>query len=62
MFAITGLTGKVDQAVARSLAAQEQTVRAVVWDAENGRYLSAQGCDIGTASVEDAAELTQALH
>jgi len=59
MFAITGITGKVGGAVARSLLAQGEKVRAVVRDAEKGRSWSAQGCDVGIASVEDAAGLTR---
>ena len=43
MFAITGVTGKVGGAVARSLLTQGQKVRAVVRDAEKGRSWSAQG-------------------
>jgi NAD(P)H dehydrogenase (quinone) len=62
MFAITGITGKVGGAVARSLLAQGQKVRAVVREAEKGRSWSAQGCDIGIASVEDAAGLAKAFH
>ena len=62
MFAITGVTGKVGGAVARSLLAQGQKVRAVVRDAEKGRSWSAQGCDIAIASVEDATGLTKAFH
>src|SRR5260370_41908071 len=62
MFAITGVTGKVGGAVARSLLAQGQKVRAVVRDAEKGRSWSAQGCDIAIASVEDAARLAKAFH
>jgi len=61
MFAITGVTGKVGGAVARSLLAQGHKVRAVVRDAEKGRSWSAQGCDIAIASVEDAAGLTKAF-
>jgi len=61
MFAITGVTGKVGGAVARSLLAQGHKVRAVVRDAEKGRAWSAQGCDIAIASVEDAAGLTKAF-
>jgi uncharacterized protein YbjT (DUF2867 family) len=34
----------------------------VVRDAEKGRSWSAQGCDVGIASVEDAAGLTKAFH
>jgi NAD(P)H dehydrogenase (quinone) len=62
MFAITGVTGKVGGAVARTLLAQGHKVRAVVRDAEKGRSWSAQGCDIAIASVEDAAGLTKAFH
>jgi NAD(P)H dehydrogenase (quinone) len=61
MFAITGVTGKVGGAVARSLLAQGQKVRAVVRDAEKGRSWAALGCDIAIASVEDAAALTKAF-
>jgi NAD(P)H dehydrogenase (quinone) len=62
MFAITGVTGKVGGAVARSLLAQGHKVRAVVRDAEKGRSWAAQGCDIAIASVEDAEGLTAAFH
>jgi len=62
MFAITGVTGKVGGAVARSLRAQGHKVRAVVRDAEKGRFWSAQGCDIAIASLEDATGLTKAFH
>ena len=62
MFAITGATGKVGGAVARSLLAQGHKVRCVVRDAEKGRSWSAQGCEIAIASVEDAAALAKAFH
>jgi len=62
MFAITGVTGKVGGAVARSLLAQGHKVRAVVRDAEKGRSWTAQGCEIAIASVEDATGLTKAFH
>jgi len=61
MFAVTGVTGKVGGAVARNLLAQGKNVRAVVRDAEKGRFWSAQGCEIAIASVEDAAGLTKAF-
>ncbi|MGA8531575.1 MAG: NAD(P)H-binding protein, partial [Acidobacteriaceae bacterium] len=61
MFAITGVTGKVGGAVARNLLAQGQKVRAVVRNAEKGRFWSAQGCDIAVASVEDPVSLTKAF-
>jgi NAD(P)H dehydrogenase (quinone) len=62
MFAITGVTGKVGGAVARSLLAQGHKVRAVVRDAEKGRSWSAQGCEIAIASVDDATALTKAFY
>src|SRR6202789_4610653 len=62
MFAITGITGKVGGSVARNLLAAGHQVRAVVRDAEKGRFWSAQGCDIAIASVEDAAGLSKAFH
>jgi NAD(P)H dehydrogenase (quinone) len=61
MFAITGVTGKVGGAVARSLLTQGQSVRAVVRDAEKGRSWSDEGCDIGIASIDDAAALAKAF-
>jgi uncharacterized protein YbjT (DUF2867 family) len=61
MFAITGVTGKVGGAVARSLLAEGHKVRAVVRDAEKGRSWSALGCEIAIASVEDAASLSKAF-
>jgi NAD(P)H dehydrogenase (quinone) len=62
MFAITGVTGKVGGAVARSLLAQGHKIRAVVRDAGKGRSWSAQGCDVSIASVEDATSLTKAFY
>jgi len=61
MFAITGVTGKVGGAVARSLLAKGRKVRAVVRDADKGQFWSAQGCDVAIASVEDAEGLTKAF-
>jgi len=62
MFAITGVTGKVGGAVARSLLTQGHNVRAVVRDAEKGRSWFAQGCDIEIANVENAMGLSKAFH
>src|SRR6202161_541059 len=62
MFAVTGVTGKVGGAVARSLLAQGHKVRAVVRDAEKGRSWSAPGWDSAIARVEDAPGLTKAFH
>jgi uncharacterized protein YbjT (DUF2867 family) len=61
MFAITGVTGKVGGAIARSLLAQGQKVRAVVRDNEKGRPWSAQGCDVAIAGIENATPLTKAF-
>jgi NAD(P)H dehydrogenase (quinone) len=61
MLAITGVTGKVGGAVARSLLTQGHKVRAVVRDADKGNSWSARGCDIAVASVENAVGLTKAF-
>ena len=61
MFAITGVTGKVGGAVARSLLARGHKVRAVVRDAGKGAFWSAQGCEVAIASVEDGAGLAKAF-
>ena len=47
MFAITGITGQVGAAVARSLLSAGQTVRAVVRDRAKGAPWEKMGCDIG---------------
>ena len=61
MYAITGITGKVGGAVARTLLAADQRVRAVVRDADKGRVWSDLGCEVAIAEMEDAVALTRAF-
>jgi uncharacterized protein YbjT (DUF2867 family) len=61
MYAITGITGKVGGAVARTLIASGQPVRAVVRNAERARGWAAQGCAVVTADMADPAALTAAF-
>lgn len=61
MYAITGITGNVGGAVARTLLAQGHSVRAVVRDAAKGRAWASLGCEVAIADMEDAAALTRAF-
>lgn len=61
MYAITGITGNVGGAVARTLLAQGHSVRAVVRDAAKGKAWSDLGCEVAIADMEDAASLTRAF-
>jgi NAD(P)H dehydrogenase (quinone) len=61
MYAITGITGKVGGAVARTLLSVSQQVRAVVRDADKGRFWSDLGCEVAMAEMEDADALTRAF-
>ena len=61
MYAITGITGKVGGAVARTLLAEGQAVRAVVRDAAKSESWRKQGCEIAIARMEDAEALTAAF-
>ncbi|MFM0056175.1 NmrA family NAD(P)-binding protein [Paraburkholderia phytofirmans] len=61
MYAITGITGKVGGAVARTLLAAGQPVRAVVRDATRARSWAERGCEVVTADMDDAASLTAAF-
>lgn len=60
-FAITGITGKVGGALARTLLAAGQSVRAVVRDAGRGQAWAEKGCEVALAEMEDAAALTAAF-
>ncbi|PRX97581.1 NmrA family NAD(P)-binding protein [Paraburkholderia sp. BL25I1N1] len=62
MYAITGITGKVGGAVARTLLAAGQTVRAVVRDPARANEWAARGCEIVKADMDDAASLTAAFN
>ena len=61
MYVITGITGKVGSALARSLLAAGQPVRAVVRDATKGATWAAHGCEIARADMGDAQALTRAF-
>jgi uncharacterized protein YbjT (DUF2867 family) len=61
MFAVTGITGKVGGAVARSLLNDGLAVRAVVRDAAKGSSWAARGCEIAVADLDDAAPLAAAF-
>ena len=61
MFAVTGITGKVGAAVARSLLAADQPVRAVIRDRSKGAAWARLGCDIAVVDMEDAAPLCNGI-
>jgi uncharacterized protein YbjT (DUF2867 family) len=61
MYAITGITGKVGAAVARSLLSADQLVRAVVRDRGKGAAWADLGCDIAVADLANAETLTKAF-
>ena len=61
MFAITGITGKVGAAVARSLLSDDQSVRAILRDRSKGAAWAQLGCDIAVADISDTAALAAAF-
>lgn len=61
MYAVTGITGQVGGALARSLLAEGLTVRAVLRDEAKAAEWRAQGCDIALAEMDDAANLATAF-
>lgn len=61
MYAITGITGQVGGAMARSLLAANAPVRAVVRNPDKGRPWAAKGCEIAIAEMEDGASLAAAF-
>jgi uncharacterized protein YbjT (DUF2867 family) len=61
MYAITGITGKVGSAVARSLLAERLPVRAVLRDEAKAPEWRTRGCEIALAEMDDAASLTSAF-
>jgi NAD(P)H dehydrogenase (quinone) len=61
MYAITGITGKVGGAVARSLLDANLPVRAVLRDAGKSAGWTERGCDIAVADIDDQAALTNAF-
>ncbi len=58
MYAITGITGKVGGALARSLLTEGLPVRAVLRDEAKAAEWRARGCDVALAEMDDAASLT----
>jgi len=61
MFAITGITGQVGGAVARTLIDNGLRVRAVVRDAQKGATWAREGCEVAVADLDDAQALKQAF-
>ena len=61
MFVVTGITGKVGAAVARSLLSADQPVRAVVRDRSKGAPWARLGCDIAVADISDTESLAEAF-
>jgi uncharacterized protein YbjT (DUF2867 family) len=61
MFAVTGITGKVGAAVARSLLSADQSVRAVTRDRSRGAPWAQLGCEVHVADVSDTDALTAAF-
>jgi|tagenome__1003787_1003787.scaffolds.fasta_scaffold20413505_1 NAD(P)H dehydrogenase (quinone) len=61
MYAITGITGKVGGAVARSILRAGQEVRAVVRDARKGAAWTDLGSPFAVASMEDSVALANAF-
>lgn len=62
MYAITGVSGQVGGAVARSLLASGAEVRAVVRDAKKGATWAADGCQVAIADMTDADALARAFN
>ncbi len=61
MFAVTGITGKVGGAVARSLLDAGLPVRAVVRDAAKGSAWAARRCEVVVGDLDDATPLAAAF-
>ncbi len=61
MYAITGITGHVGGALARTLLDAGQPVRAVVRNSLKGQAWAEQGCEVAVAEMEDPAALTAAF-
>ena len=61
MYAITGITGNVGGAMARTLLDAGKSVRAVVRDAAKGQPWARRGCELALAGMEDAQALAAAF-
>jgi uncharacterized protein YbjT (DUF2867 family) len=61
MYAITGITGQVGGAVAESLLAEGEQVRAIVRNADKGKAWSERGCEVAVADINDPVALAKAF-
>jgi NAD(P)H dehydrogenase (quinone) len=61
MFVITGITGQVGGAVARTLLEAKKSVRAVIRDSAKGERWAQQGCEVALAGMEDPEALRRAF-
>jgi NAD(P)H dehydrogenase (quinone) len=61
MYAVTGITGQVGGAVARSLIEAGHKVRAVVRSEEKGAPWAALGCEVAIADYSNVAAMTKAF-
>jgi uncharacterized protein YbjT (DUF2867 family) len=61
MYAITGITGNVGSALARTLLSEKRTLRAVVRDANKGRTWAERGCEVALAEMDNAESLAGAF-
>ena len=61
MYAITGITGKVGGALARTLLDNKQPVRAILRDEAKAAAWKARGCEVALAEMEDASNLATAF-
>ena len=61
IFAVTGVTGQVGGAVARTLLQFGKRVRAVVRDAQRANVWRDEGCEIAVADMNDARALRSAF-
>ena len=61
MYAVMGITGQVGGAVARTLLAAGQRVRAVVRSADKGAVWAQRGCEVAIAEVDDRDAMARAF-
>jgi uncharacterized protein YbjT (DUF2867 family) len=61
IYVVTGITGQVGSAVARTLLAAHLPVRGVVRDAAKAAAWAQQGCEIAIAEMSDAVALAKAF-
>jgi len=61
MYAVTGITGQVGGAVARTLLAAGLPVRAVIRNAAKSESWTLKGCEIAVADMQDAKALAEAF-